>query len=128
MLTIHFSTVSGDAQLDIVSARKLTISSVSGRVSVSADRLDEVKADAVSGDLLLQLDRTPGKISADSVSGDVTIRLPASAGFTADLQTVSGSVSGSLPMKKQSKNHYLCGSGAGAITVDTVSGDVRLDK
>lgn len=126
--TILFDTVSGDAQLDIAYAKKLTAGSVSGEVTVTADRVDEAKADAVSGDLKLYFARTPEKITADSVSGDVTIRLPGNAGFTADIDTVSGRVSGSLPMEKQGKNRYLCGNGECDIRVETVSGSVQLDK
>ncbi|MBQ7850635.1 MAG: DUF4097 family beta strand repeat protein [Clostridia bacterium] len=126
--TIHFDTVSGDAQLDIASAKKLTAGTVSGEVTVTADRVDEVKADAVSGDMRLYFARTPEKITADSVSGDVILRLPGNAGFTADVDTVSGRVSGSLPMEKQGKNRYVCGNGSCNIRVDTVSGSVQLDK
>lgn len=126
--TILFSTVSGDAYIDITSAKKLTVNSVSGDVTVTAGRLDEVETDAVSGDMRLHIARTPEKISADSVSGDVVIRLPESAGFTADIDTVSGRVSGSLPMEKQGKTRYVCGNGSCDIRVDTVSGSVQLDK
>lgn len=125
---LRLETVSGNAQLNIASAKKLTTDSVSGRVNVTAGRLEEVNANAISGDLHLEFARTPEKISADSVSGDVVIRLPGSAGFTADIDTVSGRVSGSLPMEKQGKTRYVCGNGSCDIRVDTVSGSVQLDK
>lgn len=126
--TILFSTVSGDAYIDITSAEKLTVNSVSGDVTVTAGRLEEVETDAVSGDMKLHFARTPEKINADSVSGDLILRLPENAGFTANVDTVSGRVSGSLPMEKQGKSRYVCGNGSCDIRVDTVSGSVQLDK
>lgn len=126
--TIRFDTVSGSAELDVATAKQLITNGVSGKLTVTAGRLDEMKADTVSGDLRLTLNRMPKKIDADSISGDVTINLPAKPGFTATLNTVSGSVSGSMSMEKQGKDRYICGDGSCTIKVDTVSGDVRLDK
>lgn len=126
--TINLQTVSGSIDAAVKAAGKLNISAVSGEVSVQVDQLNELEATTVSGALLLRFANVPEKIQANGVSGSVSIRLPENAGFTAEVESVSGDVSGSLPMVSQGEDRYVGGDGQCRISVSTISGDVRLDK
>ena len=106
--TVTLSTVSGDANLTIPEARKISINTVSGNVCVEAEQL--------------------AQLAASSVSGDVRICLPQSLGFTAEMNSVSGDVDGSLPLHRVDGDRYVSGDGRCRISVSSVSGDVRLDQ
>ena len=67
-------------------------------------------------------------LDAGSVSGNVRISMPENAGFTADVDSVSGDISGTYPMQMNAKNRYIGGDGSCRISVNTVSGDIQLDK
>ena len=70
----------------------------------------------------------PDQIKANSVSGSVTFQLPANGGFTADVDSLSGSVRGNLDMQKRGDGEYVYGNGDCRIEVDTVSGSVKFDE
>lgn len=101
------------------------VQSVSGDVQLGfAHAPRKVDADTVSGDVELRFAQTPEAITADAVSGDMTFYLPRNAGFTAEVDSISGRVQGDLPMEKLDKENYTCGDGACSISLDSVSGDV----
>ncbi|MBQ2698210.1 MAG: DUF4097 family beta strand repeat protein [Clostridia bacterium] len=118
--------VSADLRAENVQTDLLRINTVSGSVNLTAERADRVEVNSVSGDQRLRFERAPQRLDADAVSGDVTLLLPENAGFTAELDTVSGRVSGSMPMQKNG-DRYTHGDGASRIHVHTVSGDLQMD-
>ena len=63
----------------------------------------------------------------DGVSGRITIALPETAGFTAKLDTVSGSLSCAFPGTLGS-DLVVVGDGNADYSFDTVSGSVSIDK
>ena len=104
------------------------VQSVSGDVQLGfADAPGKVDADTVSGDMELRFAQTPETITGNAVSGDMIIYLPRNAGFTAEVDSVSGRVEGDLPVEKLDKDRYTCGDGACSISLDSVSGDVRFN-
>lgn len=119
-------TASGNADLRIASVDQLVINTVSGKVDMDCEQMNELIVDTVSAGLNLRLARTPDRIDVNAVSGSVTISLPDGAGFTADVSTVSGDVSGSLPTKHHG-SQYTSGDGRCRIQISTVSGNIRFD-
>lgn len=124
---IRISGVSAQIGADLPQADAVSIQSVSGDADVALQQAGTVRIDTVSGDVALRMTAAPRSIDADAVSADVTIRLPESAGFHAELDSVSGRVGGSLLEGAVDVKAYTRGSGECRITMNSVSGDLRLD-
>lgn len=125
---ISIQTVSGDLEGAFKQADKLTVNTVSGTVSAAAEQVEDVSVSTVSGNAAFRFETAPKKIDIDSVSGNATIYLPENAGFHAQMDSVSGDVSGSLPMELKDKETYVSGDEACSIRINTVSGDVKMEK
>lgn len=124
---IIIDTVSGNVQAEAGAADTIRLNTVSGDAVIGVEAADQITIDSVSGDVRVNA-RKANAIKADSTSGKVHICLPEGTGFTAKVDTVSGSVKGNMPMQREGKNTYTNGDGSCRITVDTVSGNVQLDK
>lgn len=141
-------TVSGDVLLDGVEVlESLRVDTTSGELTAKiSGRPEEVSADTVSGDVSLalseagklKLDSTSGRVtvsmdtladslSVDTVSGDVVLCLPENAGVTVSWDTVSGSFRSELDTKTDGDDYQL-GDGKKKYSVDTVSGNLKLEK
>jgi DUF4097 and DUF4098 domain-containing protein YvlB len=124
---IEVNTASGAVAVAVENAELLKVNSASGAVIVDALYAEEAKLTTVSGNITLQLANAPDRIKADSVSGAVRFILPGSMGFTADVDSLSGRVGGSLPLDRDDDD-YRYGNGRCRIEVDTVSGNVTFDE
>lgn len=129
---ITAQTVSGDLETRLL-AGTLRFTTVSGDLTIVRGESDHVKAETVSGDLLLDLDLLPGaRIDVSSVSGDLTLRMPEDVGLQVDVKTMSGSLDsafdGVRTERKPGKTtlHGQVGDGDGRLSAKTVSGDVTL--
>ena len=125
-LTIN--AVSANVETEDVVADVVTINTVSGDARMDVARAKRLTANAVSGNVTLQFDRAPEKAETSTVSGNVTIALPEGAAFHADVDTVSGTVGGDLPLEKLGRGEYASGNGGCTIDVETVSGNVYLNE
>lgn len=125
---ISIQTVSGDVEGAIKWAEEATINTVSGSVSMAAKEAETVSVSTVSGNAAFRFEAAPKKITADSVSGNVVIYLPENTGFYAKMDSVSGHVSGDLPMVMKDKETYVSGDESCRISINTVSGDAKLEK
>lgn len=121
------SAVSADVKAEALAADTVTVSTVSGRADLDLRHARSIKADTVSGDMRISAD-APEEMNIDSVSGDVRIFLPEGTGFTARMDSVSGDLTGSLLTTREGRNHYTHGSGRCKLNVDTVSGDVEVNR
>ncbi|MCJ0871459.1 DUF4097 domain-containing protein [Streptomyces sp. AP-93] len=130
-------TVSGGVEAQSVTG-ELGFHSVSGGLTVVDGAVGSVRADSVSGDMLIDLaldDRPeprPVDISLTSVSGQVAIRLPHPADARVEANTATGGVSnafedlqvsGQLGAKRITGT---LGAGAGTLRATTVSGSIAL--
>lgn len=86
--TLHGSTVSGDVVVREHDG-DLRLNTVSGAVTASG-ALTRVTANAVSGDLTLDVRGTHTAVAVTSVSGDVTVRLPAGSGVRVEARSAAG--------------------------------------
>lgn len=124
---VDISVVSADVQLEKLLADAVELESVSGGINAAQVQTDRLAVSTVSGDAVLRLSRVPDSISINTVSGDAELYLPENAGITVKVDSVSGRVSGNLPMENRGKGQYVSGNGQCDVRVDTVSGDVRFD-
>ena len=103
------SSVSGDVDVS-ASSRRVSIESVSGDVEFSGHTV-RISAESVSGDI--NLSGISGEVSATAVSGDMELQ----AGLidSGKFETVSGDITASAEI-----------SGNGKLTAESMSGDVTI--
>jgi Putative adhesin len=125
-------TVSGGLDAQSVSG-DLKFSTVSGDLTVVDGRGGRVKADSVSGGMVLDLDaRSETDVRLNTVSGEIAVRLPAPCDTEVDAKSTSGDFATAfdeLRMTNQwgaKRLTGILGSGAGTLRVTTVTGSVAL--
>ncbi|MCX4513199.1 MULTISPECIES: DUF4097 family beta strand repeat-containing protein [Streptomyces] len=129
--SVRAETVSGSLEAQSVTG-DLRFSSVSGDLTVIDGAGSSVRADSVSGDMVVDVDGTPTDIRLSSVSGEVAIRLPHPADARVEANTASGSVSNAFEDLRVSgqwgakKITGTLGAGSGTLKATTVSGSIAL--
>lgn len=126
-------TVSGNVEAQAVTG-ELRFHSVSGDLTVVEGAGARVKAESVSGDMVLDLDPTgePTDVRLATVSGALAIRLPHPADAEVEANTASGSVSNGFEDLRVSgqwgakKITGTLGSGTGTLRATTVTGSIAL--
>lgn len=126
-------TVSGNVEAQAVTG-DLRFHSVSGDLTVVEGAGASVRAESVSGDMVLDLDPNgkPTDIRLTTVSGEIAIRLPHPADAKVEANTASGSVSNGfedLRVNGQWGSKRITGtlgSGTGTLKATTVSGSIAL--
>ncbi|MEE1750898.1 MULTISPECIES: DUF4097 family beta strand repeat-containing protein [unclassified Streptomyces] len=126
-------TVSGSVEAQSVTG-ELRFHSVSGDLTVVEGAGASVRAESVSGDMVLDLDPNgkPTDIRLTTVSGEVAIRLPHPADAKVEANTASGSVSNGFEDLRVSgqwgakKITGTLGAGTGKLRATTVSGSIAL--
>ncbi|MFF5564659.1 DUF4097 domain-containing protein [Streptomyces sp. NPDC012623] len=130
---VRADTVSGGLEAQAVTG-DLRFHSVSGDLTVIEGAGSSVRAESVSGDMVIDLDPAgkPTDIQLTTVSGEVAIRLPHPADARVEANTASGSVSnafddlrvsGQWGAKRITGN---LGTGTGTLKATTVSGSIAL--
>ncbi|MFE7119045.1 DUF4097 domain-containing protein [Streptomyces sp. NPDC057654] len=130
---VRADTVSGRLEAQSLSG-DLRFNSVNGDLTLIESGGGGVKADSVSGDMVVDL--SPGtkdaRIDLTTVSGEVAIRLPSAADAEVDANTASGAVSNAFDDLRVSGQWGAkritgrLGAGSGKLKVTTVSGSVAL--
>ncbi|MFF1919543.1 DUF4097 domain-containing protein [Streptomyces sp. NPDC058221] len=126
-------TVSGNLEAQSVTG-ELRFHSVSGDLTVVEGAGVSVRAESVSGNMVLDLDPTgkPTDIRLTTVSGEVAIRLPHPADAKVEANTASGSVSNGFEDLRVNgqwgakRITGTLGSGTGTLKATTVSGSIAL--
>ncbi|MER5729703.1 hypothetical protein ABT084_15415 [Streptomyces sp. NPDC002138] len=129
-------TVSGSVEAQALSGT-LGFHSVSGGLTVVEGAGGSVRADSVSGDMLLDLDPDqsapqPVDIALNSVSGQVAIRLPHPTDARVEANTATGGVSNAFEDLRVSgqlgakRITGTLGAGTGTLRATTVSGSIAL--
>lgn len=150
----EFKSVSGDIRV-IAAAQpaKMIVYTVSGNIVVD-DLSGDLDVTTVSGDMLLDLGsiadarlrstsgdaRLGGRLAKDarvefeSVSGNLSMKVGADAGFAAEVDTFSGTLSNCFGVKSEEVSKYgpgermslTRGAGSARVRAKTMSGDVRI--
>ncbi|MFF4227849.1 DUF4097 domain-containing protein [Streptomyces sp. NPDC001820] len=131
--TVRADTVSGNLEAQSVTG-DLRYNSVSGDLTVIEGAGSSVRAESVSGDMVIDLDPAGGTtdIRLTTVSGEVAIRLPHPADAQVEANTASGSVSNAFDDLRISgqcgakKITGTLGAGTGTLKATTVSGSIAL--
>ncbi|MFE2496194.1 DUF4097 domain-containing protein [Streptomyces scopuliridis] len=130
---VRADTVSGNVEAQAVTGN-LRFQSVSGDLTVIEGAGSSVRADSVSGDMVVDLDPAgaPTDIKLTTVSGEIAIRLPHPMDARVEVNTASGAVSNAfddLRVSGQWGAHKITGTlgaGTGTLKATTVSGSIAL--
>jgi DUF4097 and DUF4098 domain-containing protein YvlB len=135
---LEAGTISGTVRLRKLTAKSVAINSVSGDLQiedVSAERMD---GQAISGNITFAGDLQPnGRYEFTSHSGNIRLAVPAGAGFQVEASSFSGSINTDIPITMSGgqsgrRNRALrgtAGSGGGAILdLTTFSGTILITK
>ncbi|MGW3173341.1 DUF4097 family beta strand repeat-containing protein [Streptomyces sp. NPDC001153] len=129
---VRADTVSGNLEAQAVTG-DLRFNSVSGDLTVVEGSGRSVRADSVSGSMIVDLDPDgPTEVSLTSVSGEIAIRLPHPADAEVEANTASGTISNAfdgLRVHGQWGAHKITGrlgAGTGRLRATTVSGSIAL--
>ncbi|WP_369391813.1 DUF4097 domain-containing protein [Streptomyces sp. CG1] len=129
---VHADTVSGNLEAQAVTG-DLRFKSVSGDLTVVDGSGRSVRADSVSGSMIVDLDPDgPTEVGLTSVSGEIAIRLPHPGDAEVEANTASGTISNAfdgLRVHGQWGAHKITGrlgAGTGRLRATTVSGSIAL--
>ncbi|MBI0295273.1 DUF4097 family beta strand repeat protein [Streptomyces sp. PRKS01-29] len=130
---VQADTVSGRVEAQAVTG-DLRFHSVSGDLTVIEGSGPSVRAESVSGDMVLDLAPAPtcSDIRLTTVSGEIAIRLPHPADAEVEANTASGSVSNGFDALRVSGQWGAkritgrLGAGKGSLKATTVSGAIAL--
>lgn len=129
---VQANTVSGNLEAQAVTG-ELRFTSVSGDLTVVEGSGPAVRADSVSGSMIVDLDpEGPTDVHLTSVSGEIAIRLPHPADAEVEANTASGRISNAfegLRVQGQWGAHKITGrlgAGTGRLRATTVSGAIAL--
>ncbi|MGW7522797.1 DUF4097 family beta strand repeat-containing protein [Streptomyces sp. NPDC054783] len=129
---VRADTVSGNVEAQAVTG-DLRFNSVSGDLTVVEGSGRSVRADSVSGSMIVDLDPDgPTEVGLTSVSGEIAIRLPHPGDAEVQANTASGTISNAfdgLRVHGQWGAHKITGrlgAGTGRLRATTVSGSIAL--
>lgn len=130
---VRAETVSGSLEAQAVTG-DLRFQSVWGDLTVVEGAGTSVRAESVSGHMVLDLDTSPKPtdISLTTVSGEIAIRLPHPADAKVEANTASGTVSNAFEDLRvggqwgAKKITGTLGAGTGKLKATTVSGSIAL--
>ncbi|MEU0254261.1 DUF4097 family beta strand repeat-containing protein [Streptomyces sp. NPDC006184] len=129
---VRADTVSGNLEAQAVTG-DLRFHSVSGDLTVVDGSGPSVRAESVTGSMIVDLDPDgPTEVGLTSVSGEIAIRLPHPADATVEANTASGTISSAfdgLRVHGQWGAHKVSGrlgAGTGRLRATTVSGSIAL--
>ena len=125
-------TVSGDLRIKAFSSDNLILRTTSGEVNIM-DFTGNLEADSVSGDINVGYRVFNNNLDIKTISGKVEIDLPQNAEFYLKTNTVSGEVVAKFPItiisfNKMNQLEGTVGTGDNRIIIDTVSGDIYINK
>lgn len=129
--SLAVESVSADVDVQQMAGRKLSVSSVSAPIVVTASSPGQAEFENVSGDVTLRI--TSPDVQVQSVSGDVKL----GGGLTGniELETVSGNLSVMAQPLSKLKANSVSGDldiraglkPGGSINIESLSGEVGLD-
>lgn len=121
---VELNMASGNTHFTDCNLHELNVDSASGEVYYSGT-LYNMDCDSASGNINAIFENIPKSIDFDGVSAELELALPADAGFTVEMEALSGDFSSDFEFTRRN-GQYVCGDGACKINVDGVSGDVTI--
>jgi lia operon protein LiaG len=131
--SLRLETGSGNVTITDGKASTLHVETGSGSIEATGSSGDDVSFETGSGDVDVSLVSTFRSLRVETGSGDVTLRVPPTVGAEVDLDTGSGDIDlGGLTLQVRRIEHDhitgTLGDGKGRLSVETGSGNVRLQK
>ena len=137
MASARLDSASGDFRLNAVEVDDIFINTVSGTTRAESSLLRSFKGDSASGDFILEgtienieistvsggvkitSGVVPEKVKCNTMSGDVDLFIPAGDTISVKFDSMSGSLTGDIPMMLVKSGGY---------SFDSVSGDVTISR
>lgn len=113
-------SMDGDFVID-----EVDVETVSGRIGINQLSSRDIAMETVSGKMELTIGTVPEEIDLDSVSGSMTLYWPTNAGFTAELESVSGDVESDFATTSRN-GKIMYDDGHTKIDGNSVSGDLII--
>ena len=107
--SLEVESVAADIDVQQMAGKRLSVSSVSGQVEVTASSPGEAELESVSGDILAKI--TTARVKAETVSGDLRLQ---------------GGLDGEVSMESVSGNLDLVARSLSQLKVNSVSGDATV--
>ena len=126
MDTVKATTTSGGIQISADHVKMCDAGATSGNVLISLAEAEQVKVGSTSGTVSVKLAKFTS-LKADTTSGTITAELPEKPGFTAQINTVSGSIDDDMALSREG-SRFVCGDGSAKVELGSTSGDIRLRK
>ncbi|MBQ4571934.1 MAG: DUF4097 family beta strand repeat protein [Clostridia bacterium] len=124
-IDINIENVSGYVNITETNMERIDAETVSGNVEIMG-AVKELRADSVSGTVLLCTGEAPQSADVSTVSGDIKFELPENDGFYIDFDSVSGKVTSEFSLIiNNGKKVY--GNGQRRFDFETVSGNAYLE-
>lgn len=123
--SVKLSSASGSIQAELEKAESVSAESASGGISLYGDIMEEVNVHSSSGRVEVETAESLEKCKIQTASGNVQLSIPEELGFTALIDTASGSFESAVPVKKVGRE-YIAGTGGASIVIDTASGDIKI--
>lgn len=143
---LDIDTTSGSIKLNGTCGSQAELGSVSGSITASASTfvsvdIDETsgavafegsvntfETDSISGAIVLKSAVCPNQVKVDTVSGGIQLFIPEGTGFTAKLDSVSGSASCTFPVTMASNDQMTYLNGGAVFHCSSVSGSLMITK
>jgi len=131
--SLKLDTGSGNVTVTDAKASGVHIETGSGDIEATTTAGDELSFETGSGNVNVALVSTFRAVHIETGSGDVTLKVPPTLGAEVDLDTGSGDIDLgglTLQVRRIERDHVtgILGDGKGRLSVETGSGDVRLQK
>ena len=123
---VNLDTASGAVGFENCHVDTLDIDTASGDVIFSGT-LRQLDCDGASASIVAYLSNVPRTMDIDTASGNLDITLPENAGFTVDLDALSGKFNSDFDYNT-ANDRYISGDGSCRISVSSMSGNVTIRK
>jgi len=130
--SFEFQSVSGSLLSDNFTAKSARFSTTSGDIKAEGNP-GNINSDMMSGNLTLEYKTFSNKVRASIGNGDIIIKLPQNTGFDLDFNTISGDMNCAFPINLSEGSNKkgikgTVGQAKGSIDVDTISGNLKIEK
>lgn len=123
---VELNMASGNCHITDCDLVDLDLDCASGEVHYVGS-LKTMDCSAASGRVTAIFNNVPTSIDFDGASADLELTLPEEAGFTVELDTLSGHFTSEFETVRRGEQ-YICGNGGCKIDVEGMSGSVTIHK
>ncbi|MBL0385805.1 DUF4097 family beta strand repeat protein [Tumebacillus sp. ITR2] len=129
--TLDLKTASGNITGHRLTGKKISADCASGDINLGG-LTGEIKTRVMSGNINLDYDKLSATLTAYTASGDVNVDLPNDSSFDLHHKSASGDFNSNFAMNNMTNTNHehkgTVGSGATAVNVETVSGNLTVHK